>query len=153
MSNKYQSDILIIGGGLAGLAAAIELLDHHKKVIILERDKQEKFGGLAKESFPAHHPLHTGMGFSRAAVPAAENAFKNCDCLLAVSTRFSEIPTGSFGCQVPENLIHADINPEVFNKNFPAKVQIKGDAKNVLPAILDKLKQENFTANRKNSTR
>jgi len=103
--------------------------------------------------FPADHPLHTGMGFSRAAVPAAENAFKNCDCLLAVSTRFSEIPTGSFGCQVPENLIHVDINPEVFNKNFPAKVQIKGDAKNVLPAILDKLKQENFTANRKNNTR
>jgi acetolactate synthase-1/2/3 large subunit len=102
--------------------------------------------------FPADHPLHTGMGFSRAAVPAAENAFKNCDCLLAVSTRFSEIPTGSFGCQVPETLIHVDINPGVFNKNFPAKVQIKGDAKKILSAILDKLKQENFTTNRKNST-
>ena len=51
MSNKYQGDIVIIGGGLAGLAAAIELLDHEKKVIILERDKQEKIGGLAKESF------------------------------------------------------------------------------------------------------
>jgi acetolactate synthase-1/2/3 large subunit len=102
--------------------------------------------------FPADHPLHTGMGFSRAAVPAAENAFKNCDCLLAVGTRFSEIPTGSFGCQVPENLIHVDINPEVFNKNFPAKVKIKGDANSVLPAILDKLKQENFTTNRKYGT-
>jgi acetolactate synthase-1/2/3 large subunit len=102
--------------------------------------------------FPAGHPLHTGMGFSRAAVPAAENAFKNCDCLLAVSTRFSEIPTGSFGCQVPGNLIHVDINPGVFNKNFPAKVQIKGEAKRILSAILDKLKQENFTTNRKNST-
>lgn len=102
--------------------------------------------------FPADHPLHTGMGFSRAAVPAAENAFKNCDCLLAVGTRFSEIPTGSFGCQVPENLIHVDINPDVFNKNFPAKVQITGDAKKILPAILDKLKQENFSTNRKNNS-
>lgn len=51
MSNKYQSDTIIIGGGLAGLAAAIELLDHNRKVIILERDREEKFGGLAKESF------------------------------------------------------------------------------------------------------
>jgi predicted oxidoreductase len=51
MSNKYQSDIIIIGGGLAGLVTAIELLDHNKKVIILERDREEKFGGLAKESF------------------------------------------------------------------------------------------------------
>jgi acetolactate synthase-1/2/3 large subunit len=71
---------------------------------------------------------------------------------LAVSTRFSEIPTGSFGCQVPGNLVHVDINPEVFNKNFPAKVSIKGDAKNVLPAILNKLKKENFKTTRKNST-
>src|SRR5262249_49131563 len=30
-------------------------------------------------TFPGNHPLHTGMGFSRAAVPAAENAFKHCD--------------------------------------------------------------------------
>lgn len=51
MSDKYQSDIVIIGGGLAGLAAAIELVDHDKKVIILERDKEKKIGGLAKESF------------------------------------------------------------------------------------------------------
>lgn len=51
MSKKYQSDVIIIGGGLAGIAAAIELLGLDKKVIILERDKKEKFGGLAKESF------------------------------------------------------------------------------------------------------
>lgn len=51
MSNNYQSDVVIIGGGLAGIVTAIELLDHNKKVIILERDKKEKFGGLAKESF------------------------------------------------------------------------------------------------------
>ena len=55
-------------------------------------------------AFPATHPLHTGMGFSRASVPAAENAFRNCDALLAIGTRFAEIPTGSFGCVVPENL-------------------------------------------------
>jgi len=96
--------------------------------------------------FPGNHPLHTGMGFSRAAVPAAENAFKDCDCLLAASTRFSEIPTGSFGCRVPENLIHVDINPGVFNKNFPAKIAIQGDVNIVLRAILDKLKKDNFTA-------
>lgn len=98
--------------------------------------------------FPGDHPLHTGMGFSRAAVPAAENAFKNCDCLLAVGTRFSEIPTGSFGCSVPDNLIHIDINPEVFNKNFPAKVAIQGDAARVLPLLLEQLKKSNFKAKR-----
>ncbi len=51
MNNDYKSDVIIIGGGLAGIVTAIELLDHGKSVIILERDKQEKFGGLAKEAF------------------------------------------------------------------------------------------------------
>ena len=87
-------------------------------------------------AFPASHPLHVGMGFGRSAVPAAENAFKDCDCLLAVGTRFSEIPTGSYGIEVPENLIHIDINPDVFDKNFPAKVALQGDAATILPALL-----------------
>jgi acetolactate synthase-1/2/3 large subunit len=88
-------------------------------------------------AFPASHPLHTGMGFSNAAVPAATNAFANCDCLLAVGTRFGEIPTGSFGCPVPENLIHIDIDPEVFNRNFPAKVAIEADARVAVPQLLE----------------
>ncbi len=90
-------------------------------------------------AFPASHPLHTGMGFGIAAVPAAYNAFKHCDCLLAIGTRFAEIPTGSFGIEVPENLIHIDINPKVFNANYPAKVSVEGDAKAVLTALLKAL--------------
>ncbi|HEY2902214.1 MAG TPA: thiamine pyrophosphate-binding protein [Polyangia bacterium] len=90
-------------------------------------------------AFPGNHPLHTGMGFSRAAVPAAENAFKGCDCLLAIGTRFGEIPTGSFGCVVPENLIHIDINGEVLGRNFKPKVAIAGDARAVVPRLREKL--------------
>jgi acetolactate synthase-1/2/3 large subunit len=90
-------------------------------------------------AFSAAHSLHAGMGFSRAAVPAAENAFANCDCLLAIGTRFAEIPTGSFGCRVPENLIHVDIDPRVLGVNFPAKVAIAGDARVVVPRLLARL--------------
>lgn len=90
--------------------------------------------GLA--AFPADHPLHTGMGFGPSAVPAAEEAFKDCDCLLAIGTRFSEIPTGSFGVTVPENLIHIDINPNTINANYPAKVGLTGDAGPILKLLL-----------------
>lgn len=48
---KYQSDILIIGGGLAGLVTALELLDTGKSIIILDRDKKENLGGLARWAF------------------------------------------------------------------------------------------------------
>jgi len=90
-------------------------------------------------AFPANHPLHTGMGFGRAAVPAAENAFKNCDCMLAVGTRFSEIATGSFGVEPPSSLIHTDINPAVFSANYPATISIEGDSRVVLRALIEAL--------------
>ncbi|MCB1158092.1 MAG: FAD-binding protein [Leptospiraceae bacterium] len=49
--NIYKADVIIAGGGFAGISAAIELLDAGKKVILLDRDKEENFGGLAKKSF------------------------------------------------------------------------------------------------------
>jgi len=82
--------------------------------------------------FPGNHPLHAGFGFGASAVPSAQNAFKACDCMVAIGTRFAEIATGSYGTNVPDNLIHIDINPAVFGANYPAKVAIPGDAGAVL---------------------
>ncbi|MGZ4873054.1 MAG: thiamine pyrophosphate-binding protein [Candidatus Angelobacter sp.] len=90
-------------------------------------------------SFSGNHPLHTGMGFSRAAVPAAEKAFAGCDCLLAIGVSFSEIPTGSFGCRVPENLIHIDISPQAIGRNFPARIGLVGDSRLIVPQLLARL--------------
>ncbi|HEY5688285.1 MAG TPA: FAD-binding protein [Yeosuana sp.] len=50
MENLENKNI-IIGGGLAGISSAIELLDNNKPVLIIERDIEENFGGLAKKSF------------------------------------------------------------------------------------------------------
>ena len=40
---------------------------------------------------------------------------------------------------VPEALIHIDVNREVFDRNFKAKVSIEGDAKCVVPRLREKL--------------
>ena len=91
--------------------------------------------------FSAAHPLHTGFSFGASAVPAARNAFADCDCMLAVGTRFAEIATGSFGVTVPPNLIHVDINPAVFNANYPAAVALEGDSAAVLSLLLKQLQE------------
>jgi predicted oxidoreductase len=44
-------DVLIIGAGIAGIATALDLLDGGKSVIMLDRDEEAAFGGLARESF------------------------------------------------------------------------------------------------------
>lgn len=52
MSDRaYKADAVIIGGGLAGLVTAIELLDHNKRVVLIERAGRERLGGLARLSF------------------------------------------------------------------------------------------------------
>jgi predicted oxidoreductase len=47
---KSSFDVAIIGGGLAGISAALELLDHGLKIAIVDRDSEQNFGGLAMES-------------------------------------------------------------------------------------------------------
>jgi len=93
--------------------------------------------GLA--SFSHDHRLHAGFSFGRSAVPAARNAFAKCDCLLAVGTRFAELATGSYGVRVPSQLIHVDVNPAVFDANYPAAVSLAGDAKLVVQSVLEQI--------------
>ena len=51
MTHEYRADVVIAGGGLAGLATAHELLDQGLRVLILDRDAEDRLGGLAKRSF------------------------------------------------------------------------------------------------------
>ncbi len=49
--NKHQAEHIIVGAGLAGICTAIELLNHNQKVLLIDRDIEERMGGLAKLSF------------------------------------------------------------------------------------------------------
>ncbi len=49
--NAYQADVIVVGGGLAGICATLELLSAGCKVLLLDRDIEANFGGQAKESF------------------------------------------------------------------------------------------------------
>ncbi len=48
---QLKADVLIAGGGIAGIVAAIELIENGKTVLIFDWDEEKNFGGLAKESF------------------------------------------------------------------------------------------------------
>ena len=45
------ADAVVVGGGIAGIVTAYELLNHGKKVVLLDRDVEDEFGGLARWSF------------------------------------------------------------------------------------------------------
>ena len=51
MVKTYQSDVAIVGGGIAGVVCALQLLDMGKSVAIYERESVERLGGSALEAF------------------------------------------------------------------------------------------------------
>lgn len=142
---QYAVDLLINAKspGLYVGWGAVDAFEETKRIAeLIGAPVSTSLQGLS--AFPANHPLHTSLGFGPSATPAGQNAFKNCDCLLAVGVRFSELATGSYGLNVPENLIHIDINPQVFNKNYPAKLTFCGDSKQVLSAIITELEKRGY---------
>jgi len=57
--DTFHVEVVIAGGGLAGIVTACELLDRGLRVLLIDKDKQENFGGLAKESFGGVHLIGT----------------------------------------------------------------------------------------------
>ncbi|HJQ22993.1 MAG TPA: thiamine pyrophosphate-binding protein [Blastocatellia bacterium] len=132
IATARQPALYLGWGARAATAQAVELAE------FLGAPVATTLQGLSV--FPANHPLHAGMGFGPSAVPAARKAFASCDCLIAVGVRFAELATGSYGMAIPEKLIHIDINPQVFNKNYPASVAITADATDALRQLVAALK-------------
>ena len=126
--NQSERPGIFVGWGARGVAEEIRQIAEH-----IGAPVATTLQGLA--AFPADHPLHTGMGFGPAAVPAARNAFRDCDAMLAVGTRFAEICTGSYGAIPPENLVHIDINPGALGRNHPTAIPIHADANDAVPAL------------------
>lgn len=48
---EYNADVAVIGGGIAGITAAIELMNEGLKVLLIDRDYEKELGGLARLSF------------------------------------------------------------------------------------------------------
>lgn len=48
---RTQTDVVVVGAGLAGLVAAAELADAGKRVVLLEQEPEASFGGQAWWSF------------------------------------------------------------------------------------------------------
>src|SRR5690554_2681132 len=68
MSRSLSSDVLVVGGGIAGIVTALELLRAGKRVTLVDRDSFERLGGLALWAFGGmaliDTPLQRKMGIA-----------------------------------------------------------------------------------------
>jgi predicted oxidoreductase len=76
-------DILIIGGGIAGITTALDLLDGRKTIALFDRDEENAFGGLARESFG-------GMFFVDSPEQRRQGIRDSCDLALRDWQSFAE---------------------------------------------------------------
>jgi predicted oxidoreductase len=51
LPQRHEADVLVIGGGIAGIVTALEVLDRGFSVVLVDRDTPERFGGLARWAF------------------------------------------------------------------------------------------------------
>jgi len=51
MRARLPDSTIVVGGGIAGIVAALELLQRGRSVVLLDRDVRANFGGQARESF------------------------------------------------------------------------------------------------------
>ncbi len=51
MDPRHDSDVVVAGGGLAGIVTALELLRAGRRVTLVDRDSPARFGGLALWAF------------------------------------------------------------------------------------------------------
>ncbi len=89
-----------------------------------------------KGVFPESHPLWLWNGFGPQAPPFVRSIMERSDCLLAVGCRFAEVATGSYGVTPPPNLIHVDVDPLVFDRNYRAALVVQADAGRFVEGML-----------------
>jgi acetolactate synthase-1/2/3 large subunit len=156
-STLHPAEAGTAGAGGAPIARAAEILDaaHHPLLYLglgaaaaaehlvalaerLEAPVATTFQG--KGVLPESHPLALWPGFGEAAPPFVRAVAEDCDATLAIGCRFGEVGTGSYGLGVPQPLVHVDVDPAVFGRNYPAAATIAGDAAAVVPALLERLR-------------
>ncbi|MFN8369252.1 MAG: FAD-binding dehydrogenase [Bacteriovoracaceae bacterium] len=95
-----KTDVVIVGAGLAGMVAAIELLDLGKKVVLFDRDSKENMGGLARESFGGITMIGTPQQRKNSIKDSADLAFNDW-------ITFGEIPESEI---IPRKWIREYVN-------------------------------------------
>ena len=126
-----QRPLIWAGGGVNISGASGELTDLAERMGAPVVTTIEGRGAISEA-----HDLSLGFRTDRR---SAAEIFEEADVVLAIGTRFQNYATRVWTLQMPENLIHIDVDPGVIGRNYPAAVPIVADAKMALQELLQGL--------------
>jgi predicted oxidoreductase len=87
VQQNSQFDVIIVGGGLAGISAALELLDHKLRIAIVDRDDEKNFGGLAMNSLGGMTLINTPVQRLNGIHDSPETALRDWHSFAAFSEK------------------------------------------------------------------
>jgi acetolactate synthase-1/2/3 large subunit len=96
---------------------------------------------LGLSAFPESHRLSLAMPGMHGA-GYSNMAINECDVLIGIGQRFDDRVTGKVDAFAPNaRIIHVDIDPAEIGKNVRCDVPIVGDARNVMRALIEEVKE------------
>ena len=99
---------------------------------------------LGLSAFPTRHPLYTGLlGMHGNYGPNIKT--NEADLLIAIGMRFDDRVTGDLKRYATNaNIIHIEIDRSEINKIIEVDIEIHGDAKEALKALVDQVKANSY---------
>lgn len=133
-----EKPVIYAGGGVITSGANKELKTFVEKV-----QAPITCSLMGMGAFPGDNPSYTGMVGMHGS-RCSNYAVTNCDLLIAVGARFSDRVISKVEAFAPKaKIIHIDIDPKEFGKNVNISLALKGDVKEVLKSLNEKLDQQN----------
>jgi acetolactate synthase-1/2/3 large subunit len=147
-----ERPVIWAGGGTvhAGAGKALQEVAELLQAPILSTSGSR---GIVSEE----HPLMLGNLLTMA-YTVESRVLDTADAMLAVGTRFSERTTRSrrkdaesdvtgrsakgWTMRFPKRLVHVDIDPSEFNKNYPAELAVQADAREYLEKLVPALRKK-----------
>ncbi len=137
MLQTSKRPFLYAGGGIISSGAEQQLAEFAEKL-----DAPVSCSLMCQGGFDQRHPRYMGM-LGMHGTKASSLAIKECDLFIAVGSRFSDrvlCNAGNFA--KGKQIIHIDIDPAEFNKNIHITRKIRGDAKQILEILCQKMERQ-----------
>ena len=137
MMAASKQPMIYAGGGLLAADAAPQLAELARRL-----DAPVSCSLMCQGGFDQLDDRYMGM-LGMHGTMTASLAIKNCDLMVVVGSRFSDrvtCNTSLFAQHFP--VIQIDIDAAEFNKNVNVDVRLKGDAREILDLLLQKLEQQ-----------
>ncbi|AKA69093.1 biosynthetic-type acetolactate synthase large subunit [Clostridium scatologenes] len=137
MIKNSQKPVIYAGGGVIISGANVELREFSEKI-----DAPVSCSLMGMGAFPGDHENYMGM-LGMHGSHCSNYAVTKCDLLIAVGARFSDRVISKVEAFAPNaKIIHIDIDPREFGKNIDINLAVKGDTKEVLTLINEKLEKQ-----------